>query len=304
MRDADWIVPTSAGMSGDDAETTRRPAPMSARELVGHCVSGAVAGCAVEAAFYPLDTIKTRLQARRHGERVALFRGLYRGVGGNLLGVAPASAVFFAAYEPMKRALGASGGDAGEGEGGGGVGAHLTAGAAAGLASSLIRVPTEVIKTRRQVGTSAASSVRGIVAAHGVMGLFAGYWSFLLRDLPFDAIEFAGYESLKQAWGSFADKKDVNGAEAAALGAIAGAFTGAVTTPLDVVKTRLMTSPDLYTGVAQCVRKTVAEEGAMALLKGVEPRVMWIGLGGGCFFSVLETARGIFVPKREREAPP
>ena len=290
---------------GARAETPRSPpVGMSARELAGHCVSGAVAGCAVEAAFYPLDTIKTRLQARRHGERVALFRGLYRGVGGNLLGVAPASAVFFAAYEPMKRALGASGGDAGEGEGGGGVGAHLTAGAAAGLASSLIRVPTEVIKTRRQVGTSAASSVRGIVAAHGVMGLFAGYWSFLLRDLPFDAIEFAGYESLKQAWGSFADKKDVNGAEAAALGAIAGAFTGAVTTPLDVVKTRLMTSPDLYTGVAQCVRKTVAEEGAMALLKGVEPRVMWIGLGGGCFFSVLETARGIFVPKREREAPP
>jgi solute carrier family 25 S-adenosylmethionine transporter 26 len=274
---------------------------MTVRELAGHCASGAVAGCAVEAAFYPLDTIKTRLQARRHGERVALFRGLYRGVGGNLLGVAPASAVFFAAYEPMKRALGA-GGDAGGGEGGG-VRAHLTAGATAGLASSLIRVPTEVIKTRRQVGTSAASSLRGILAAHGVMGLFAGYWSFLLRDLPFDAIEFAGYESLKQAWGSFADKEDVNGAEAAALGAIAGAFTGAVTTPLDVVKTRLMTSPDSYTGVVQCVRKTIAEEGAMALLKGVEPRVMWIGLGGGCFFSVLETARGIFVPKRESEGP-
>jgi len=274
---------------------------MTVRELAGHCASGAVAGCAVEAAFYPLDTIKTRLQARRHGERVALFRGLYRGVGGNLLGVAPASAVFFAAYEPMKRALGA-GGDAGGGEGGG-VRAHLTAGATAGLASSLIRVPTEVIKTRRQVGTSAASSLRGILAAHGVMGLFAGYWSFLLRDLPFDAIEFAGYESLKQAWGSFADKEDVNGAEAAALGAIAGAFTGAVTTPLDVVKTRLMTSPDSYTGVVQCVRKTIAEEGAMALLKGVEPRVMWIGLGGGCFFSVLETARGIFVPKRERGGP-
>jgi len=285
------------------AETSGRapPVAMTVRELAGHCASGALAGCAVEAAFYPLDTIKTRLQARRHGERVALFRGLYRGVGGNLLGVAPASAVFFAAYEPMKRALGA-GGDAGGGEGGG-VRAHLTAGATAGLASSLIRVPTEVIKTRRQVGTSAASSLRGILAAHGVMGLFAGYWSFLLRDLPFDAIEFAGYESLKQAWGSFADKEDVNGAEAAALGAIAGAFTGAVTTPLDVVKTRLMTSPDSYTGVVQCVRKTIAEEGAMALLKGVEPRVMWIGLGGGCFFSVLETARGIFVPKREREGP-
>jgi solute carrier family 25 S-adenosylmethionine transporter 26 len=225
---------------------------------------------------------------------VKLFRGLYRGIGGNLMGVAPASALFFAAYEPTKRALG---GDAG---GEGGVGARLAAGSVAGLASSLIRVPTEVIKTRRQVGTTGGvASVRGILAAQGVVGLFAGYWSFLLRDLPFDALEFAGYESLKQAWVAMREKEDVNSVEAAVLGAVAGGFTGAVTTPLDVVKTRLMTSPDLYTGVVQCVRRTVAEEGTVALLKGIEPRVMWIALGGGCFFSVLETARGIFVPSGE-----
>ena len=66
----------------------------------------------MEAAFYPLDTVKTRLQARRHGERVRVFRGLYRGLGGNLVGVAPATALFFAAYEPLKAAL-ASGRDGG-----------------------------------------------------------------------------------------------------------------------------------------------------------------------------------------------
>lgn len=284
--DAARASPSPSPSNGSSASSSM----MSARELAGHMASGAVAGCAVEAAFYPLDTIKTRLQAARRGDaRVHLFRGLYRGIGGNLLGVAPASALFFAAYEPMKRALE-------DGEGGdGGVGARLTAGAVAGLVSSVVRVPTEVIKTRRQVGASAAASVSGIIAAAGVSGLFAGYGSFLLRDLPFDAIEFAGYETMKTTWKEFNGADDVNGGEAAALGAVAGAFTGAVTTPLDVVKTRLMTNPDAYRGVIDCVRKTVSEEGAMAMFKGLQPRVLWIGLGGGCFFSVLETARGVFV---------
>lgn len=81
------------------------------------------------------------------------------------------------------------------------------------------------------------------------------------------------------------------------MGAVAGAFAGAATTPLDVVKTRLMTtSPGTYRGVMHCVQKTVSEEGALAMFKGIQPRVLWIGLGGGCFFSALETARGVLLP--------
>lgn len=37
----------------------------------------------------------------------------------------------------------------------------------------------------------------------GPRGLFAGYQSFLLRDLPFDAIEFLAYEQLKVAYTRF-----------------------------------------------------------------------------------------------------
>lgn len=68
------------------------------------------------------------------------------GVLGNLAGVAPATAVFMAVYEPIKQEvtkrvpsdhafLG-----------------PLIAGAASGLAASLIRVPTEVVKQRMQSG--------------------------------------------------------------------------------------------------------------------------------------------------------
>ena len=180
---------------------------MEPRELAGHMASGVVAGTAVEAALYPIDTIKTRLQAARGGAAVS-WRHLYKGLGGNLVGVVPACALFFAVYEPAKRALLPIPGD-GDGEGTAAhhrrtAVAHLAAAASAGLASSLVRVPTEVVKTRMQTGqfSSARAALRHIVTKEGRLatGLFAGFGSFLLRDLPFDAIEFASYEQLKLAW--------------------------------------------------------------------------------------------------------
>ena len=47
---------------------------------------------------------------------------------------------------------------------------------------------------------SAAIAVRNILRREGLRGLFAGYGSFLLRDLPFDAIEFVAYEQLKSMY--------------------------------------------------------------------------------------------------------
>jgi len=306
---------------------------MEPRELAGHMASGVVAGTAVEAALYPIDTIKTRLQAARGGAAVS-WRHLYKGLSGNLVGVVPACALFFAVYEPAKRALLPTPGADGEGTAAHHrrtAAAHLAAAASAGLASSLVRVPTEVVKTRMQTGqfSSARAALRHIVAKEGRLaaGLFAGFGSFLLRDLPFDAIEFASYEQLKLAWCALAPvapkpsstapggtnpdgevetrRRPLRRHESAVLGAVAGAVTGAVTTPLDVVKTRLMTQGAegrgggsdgrRYRGVVDCLARMVREEGASSLLKGIQPRVTFIGIGGGVFFFVLEAAKGVFV---------
>ena len=57
------------------------------RVVVGHLASGAIAGCAVEAALYPLDTIKTRLQMMRSGGGISALlksgggKALYAGIG-------------------------------------------------------------------------------------------------------------------------------------------------------------------------------------------------------------------------------
>lgn len=62
------------------------------------------------------------------------------------MGVAPATAVFMAVYEPIKQEVAKRVPDNRSFLG------PLTAGAASGLAASLIRVPTEVVKQRMQSG--------------------------------------------------------------------------------------------------------------------------------------------------------
>ncbi|GJY50984.1 S-adenosylmethionine carrier 1, chloroplastic/mitochondrial, partial [Tanacetum coccineum] len=267
------------------------------RTLFEGFIAGGTAGVVVETALYPIDTIKTRLQAARGGGKIVL-QGLYSGLAGNLVGVLPASALFVGVYEPAKKKLlkilpenlSAV--------------AHLTAGAIGGVAASLVRVPTEVVKQRMQTRqfASAPDAVRLIVAKEGFKGLYAGYGSFLLRDLPFDAIQFCIYEQLRIGY-KRAARRDLNDPENAAIGAFAGALTGAITTPLDVIKTRLMiqgSSANQYKGIYDCVQTILREEGPPALLKGIGPRVLWIGIGGSIFFGVLERTKKILA---ERQLP-
>lgn len=264
------------------------------RILFEGVIAGGTAGVVVETALYPIDTIKTRLQAVRGGGKIN-FKGLYSGLAGNLAGVLPASALFVGVYEPTKQKLlqifpenlSAA--------------AHLTAGAIGGFAASLVRVPTEVVKQRLQTGqyASAPDAVRLIASKEGFKGLYAGYGSFLLRDLPFDAIQFCIYEQLRIGYKATA-RRDLNDPENAIIGAFAGAITGAITTPLDVIKTRLMVqgSANQYKGIFDCVQTIVREEGPPALLKGIGPRVMWIGIGGSIFFGVLESTKRMLSQRR------
>ena len=84
--------------------------------------SGAVAGMAEHMLMYPVDTVKTRMQALGptgqglhaagvfRAVRVILLRegvgGLFRGIGAMALGAGPAHAVYFTTYEVAKEGLG------------------------------------------------------------------------------------------------------------------------------------------------------------------------------------------------------
>lgn len=77
-------------------------------------------------------------------------------------------------------------------------------------------------------------------------GFYAGFGSFVLRDIPFAAIQFPLYELLKMLSirfiamrkGTAEDQTEMPKILNSVNGSIAGATSGFLTTPLDVLKTR------------------------------------------------------------------
>jgi len=122
---------------------------------------------------------------------------------------------------------------------------HMAAAAAGEIASCIIRVPTEVVKQRAQAMAehSSLSAFKEILAGKHesvFRGLYRGFGITVMREVPFTMIQFPLYEAMKRWQAKRTSKAKVNAAEAAVCGCITGGIAAAVTTPLDVLKTRIM----------------------------------------------------------------
>ncbi|XP_004767898.1 calcium-binding mitochondrial carrier protein Aralar2 isoform X4 [Mustela erminea] len=96
-----------------------------------------------------------------------------------------------------------------------------------------------------------------------------------LRDIPFSAIYFPCYAHVKA---SFANEDgQISPGSLLLAGAIAGMPAASLVTPADVIKTRLQVAAragqTTYSGVVDCFRKILREEGPKALWKGAGARV-------------------------------
>ncbi|EKX37178.1 hypothetical protein GUITHDRAFT_145141 [Guillardia theta CCMP2712] len=124
--------------------------------------------------------------------------------------------------------------------------------------------------------------------------MYAGYLAFLMRDIPFDVIEFGSYAKFRELY-SAASKGEgnLNPFEDSMLGAIAGGLAGAATTPLDVLMTRLMlqAQSSQTPRIRAVLTELLHREGPAGLFKGIGPRIAWLAAGGLCFFAALEQAK-------------
>lgn len=298
----DTAVEPGASSHPSSSPPPTSPPPSFATSLI----AGGIAGTTVDVALFPIDTLKTRLQAPGGFFRAGGFSGIYRGLGAAAAGSAPGAALFFATYESAKANLAthdlmASSSDAT---------VHMTAASMGEVAACLVRVPTEVLKAKMQTAQThhgLVETVRMVLQErHGHFlapltgGLYRGFGMTLFREIPFAMIQFPLYEKFKRSWADYQGTDDVHPLQAAACGSISGSVAGALTTPLDVLKTRLMLGVDhhgqVYRNVRDVLTRTLANEGPRGLLHGLQPRVMWISIGGFVFFGAWEFAKSVVQP--------
>uniref|UniRef100_A0A7S2Y3T2 S-adenosylmethionine mitochondrial carrier protein n=1 Tax=Fibrocapsa japonica TaxID=94617 RepID=A0A7S2Y3T2_9STRA len=257
-------------------------------------LSGGCAGTSVDVALFPLDTIKTRLQSSEGFVKAGGFRGIYRGLSAAAAGSAPGAALFFSSYEASKE-WGTKTFDEKYAPL-----VHMGSASVGETVACLVRVPTEVVKQRMQTGQygSFREAVSTIMKTEGPGGFYTGYLTTVAREIPFSFIQFPMYEGLKKYWSEW-QGKEVGPSQSALCGSISGGIAAGITTPLDVVKTRLMLGQaDLhgvkYEGMLSTLQKIYVQEGMPKLFAGFSPRVTWISIGGFVFFGSYEAAKSVF----------
>ncbi|KAL1925359.1 uncharacterized protein VTP21DRAFT_242 [Calcarisporiella thermophila] len=259
---------------------------------------GSIAGAVGATVVYPIDLVKTRMQNQRSkvvGE--ILYKnswdcfkkvvknegllGLYRGLGPQLVGVAPEKAIKLTVNDLVRGKL--KNKDTGE------IwwGYEVIAGGTAGGCQVIFTNPLEIVKIRLQIQGEMAKHIEGvpkrsatwIVRNLGIVGLYKGASACLLRDIPFSAIYFPAYAHLKRdVFHEGRDGKKLSIGELLLSGGIAGMPAAYLTTPADVIKTRLQVEArkgqTTYSGITDAARKIMREEGFRAFFKGGVARVL------------------------------
>lgn len=255
-----------------------------------------MAGTCTDLFFFPIDTLKTRLQAKGGFFVNGGWRGVYRGVGSAIIASAPGASLFFLSYEATKKFLQPWSKSISNNETISNGLIHMAAASLGEIAACSVRVPAEVIKQRAQAAHypsswAAFTSILKNTTGEGVwLGLYRGWGSTILREIPFTIIQFPLYEYLKLTRARTLGIKEVTPHEGAICGMIAGGTAAAITTPLDVIKTRLMLH-ESRTSLWAVSKSIIKEDGYMAFWKGVGPRTMWISAGGAIFLGVYEKVK-------------
>lgn len=220
---------------------------------------------------------------------------------------------------------------------------HSVASATAELVSCFILTPAEVLKQNaqmiRQPSASSSSKSSTLQRTSVTMQalkqfkrpsqLWTGYTALAARNLPFTAMQFPLFEHLKEMAKDYRKRKATYTGSLLETGVItglsagsAGALAAWITTPVDVVKTRLMLKaaeagsegnatkkaeiakgqgrpPNelaskkgvIRRGGFQVAREVLTENGIKGLFRGAALRSCWTFLGSGLYLGVYESGR-------------
>lgn len=296
------------------------PAPRPVTKPASDVLAGATARAASQATIHPLDTLKVRLQAGKRSVRSAKLispgpvklpvdpysalnnigrkmGGLYKGVlsaaGGAGIAVGAYFAVYSVATNVIARRTNLQPGTR-----------AFVCGGIAAAGSSVVKVPLAVCIRSVQAGVyaNAVEAAVSITSAVGVRGLFTGYIPTLLEDIPDMACKFACYETLRSLHRAVVVKdRNLNAQEDFAIGAMAGAFAAAATTPLDVIKTNMMCCAANRPNMITSAKAVIRNDGLGGFFRGVGPRAASNGINSAIFFCCFEALRTIISKKIQPE---
>ncbi|EFJ52815.1 mitochondrial substrate carrier [Volvox carteri f. nagariensis] len=283
--------------------------------------AGSIGGVAEACCLQPMDVIKTRLQLDKVGKYKGIIdcgRQIYteEGIGALWKGLTP-----FATHLTLKYALRMGSNSVYQGllrdeNGKLTDGRRMLAGFMAGITEALVIVtPFEVVKIRLQQQKGLAKEhfkykgpihcATTVLREEGIRGMWSGATPTILRNGTNQMCLFwAKNNADALLWGKHeGDGKILTPVQSMTSGFLAALLGPVATGPFDVAKTRLMaqtkTSEGVrYKGFFDALVRIPAEEGVMAMWKGLLPRLLRIPPGQAIVWAVSDQITGYF----ERQA--
>ena len=169
------------------------------RQIFASCVGTSVSVCTLN----PISVVKISLQRQDAMAEKSLagairtviqthgIRGFWAGTGTGLLQAVPSSVLYMTTYESLKKELNARQVHPSLAPG--------VAGACARFYSVTLIAPLELIKTLQASGRGEPAWTLGweIIRRDGIRGLYRGWTSTVMRDVPFSAVYWISFERLK-----------------------------------------------------------------------------------------------------------
>ncbi|KAG1219509.1 hypothetical protein G6F35_007431 [Rhizopus arrhizus] len=149
------------------------------------------------------------------------------------------------------------------------------AGMGAGIISSFVTCPMELVKVQLQNQTSVTKGplncLKKMYITGGIRYCFKGMVPTMIRELSFGPY-FLTYEILSR---SLKDQShELSGPKVILAGGTAGIFAWCSTYFADVVKTRIQSEPQRYKGMIDCLKRSYYEEGWRIFFKGLTPTIV------------------------------
>ncbi|XP_028770467.1 thylakoid ADP,ATP carrier protein, chloroplastic [Neltuma alba] len=249
-------------------------------------LAGAIAGAAAKTVTAPLDRIKILMQTHgvRAGQESAKkainfieavtvigkeegIRGYWKGNLPQVIRVIPYSAVQLFAYEIYKKLFRRKDGELS-------VVGRLAAGACAGMTSTFVTYPLDVLRLRLAVepGYRTMSQVAlGMLREEGLASFYHGLGPSLIGIAPYIAVNFCVFDLLKKSLPEKYQKRT----ETSLITAVLSASLATLTCyPLDTVRRQMQLKGTPYKTVLDALSGIMAREGVIGLYRGFIPNAL------------------------------
>ncbi|KAG7312373.1 Pyrimidine nucleotide transporter-mitochondrial [Plutella xylostella] len=253
--------PSSPPPSDSTASKTRRVCSKIPKHQVQPCARGSYAR--------PPSRMSL-IQCIRHIVQTEGPKALFKGLGPNIVGVAPSRAIYFCTYSQAKAILNQN------------IApdtpiVHLSAASAAGFVSCTMTNPIWFIKTRLQLdgqNVTTMQCIKRIYAKTGIKGFYKGITASYM-GISETVVHFVLYEGVKarlvaarsQAPSDTKSPRDF--AEFMLAGAFSKTVASCIAYPHEVARTRLREEGDKYRRFWQTLRTVWLEEGPRGVYRGL-----------------------------------